>query len=66
VKKTLLDAHPAEAAVVRKVFVWRVTEQLGYSTIAVRLNQDLTENPPPVPIEPGPRGAGPIPMSARS
>ena len=52
VKKTLLDAHPAEAAVVRKVFTWRVTEHLGYKTIADRLNLDLTENPPPTPVEP--------------
>jgi site-specific DNA recombinase len=57
VKKTRLDAHPAEAAVVRKVFTWRVTEHLGYQAIADRLNLDLTENPPPIPVEPD-RAAG--------
>jgi site-specific DNA recombinase len=57
VKKTRLDAHLAEAAVVRKVFTWRVTEHLGYQAIADRLNLDLTENPPPIPVEPD-RAAG--------
>ena len=57
VKKTRLTEHPAEGAVVRKMFVWRVTEHLGYATIAERLNLDLTENPPPTPVEPD-RAAG--------
>ncbi len=49
-KKTRLEAHPVEGAVVRKAFHWRVVERLGYQTIADRLNEDLVTNPPPQPI----------------
>lgn len=50
IKKTKLKAHEVEAAVVRKMFHWRVTEQLGYQAIADRLNEDLVTNPPPTPV----------------
>ncbi|WP_257232609.1 recombinase family protein [Streptomyces sp. Rer75] len=50
VKKTLLEPHPFEGPVVAKIFLWRVVEQLGYQTIADRLNEDLITNPPPTPI----------------
>ena len=52
IKKTRLEADPAEAAVVRKAFRWRVVERLGYQAIAERLNADLTANPPPTPVDP--------------
>lgn len=52
VKKTLLEAHPLEGPVVRKAFIWRVVERLGYQSIADRLNTDLITNPPPTPVEP--------------
>jgi len=52
IRKTRLEAHPAEAAVVRKAFGWRVAERLGYQAIADRLNADLAANPPPVPVDP--------------
>ncbi len=52
-KKTRLEAHPAEGPVVRTMFHWRVTERLGYQAIADRLNEDLETNPPPVPVDPG-------------
>lgn len=51
IKKTLLEVHPVEGAVVRAAFRWRVVERLGYQTIADRLNQDLATNPPPTPVE---------------
>lgn len=50
-KKTRLEEHPVEGAVVRKAFGWRVTERLGYQAIADRLNEDLVTNPPPTPVE---------------
>lgn len=50
VKKTRLALHPVEAAVVRKLFHWRVTERIGYQAIADRLNTDLVTNPPPTPV----------------
>lgn len=50
IKKTKLAAHDGEAAVVRKMYDWRVTEQLGYQAIADRLNEDLVLNPPPQPV----------------
>ncbi|GAA1895384.1 recombinase family protein [Streptantibioticus ferralitis] len=50
VKKTLLEVHPVEGLVVRKLFGWRVVERLGYQAIADRLNLDLIINPPPTPI----------------
>jgi len=53
VHKTRLEIHPAEGPVVRKIFEWRFTERLGYGAIAARLNQDLTANPPPTPVDPG-------------
>jgi Recombinase len=52
-KKTRLEAHPAEGSVARTMFHWRVTERIGYQAIADRLNQDLETNPPPVPVDPG-------------
>ncbi|WP_435120022.1 recombinase family protein [Amycolatopsis thermoflava] len=52
IKKTLLEVHPVEGAVVRRSFGWRVVERLGYQAIADRLNQDLVTNPPPIPIDP--------------
>ncbi|GGL05453.1 recombinase family protein [Streptomyces flaveus] len=50
VKKTLLEVHPVEGPVVRKMFHWRIVERLSYQAIADRLNADLTLNPPPSPI----------------
>jgi site-specific DNA recombinase len=52
VKKTRLEPHPDQAPVVRKMFAWRVEEQLAYQVIADRLNLDLALNPPPVPVTP--------------
>jgi site-specific DNA recombinase len=46
----MLKAHEVEAAVVRKMYHWRLTEQLGYQAIADRLNEDLVTNPPPTPV----------------
>jgi site-specific DNA recombinase len=51
-KKTKLEAHDTESLVVRKMFVWRVAEQIGYQAIADRLNVDLVTNPPPTPVKP--------------
>ena len=51
-KKTRLEPHPDEAPVVRKMFAWRVGEQLSYQAIADRLNADLAFNPPSVPVDP--------------
>lgn len=50
VKKTLLEVHPVEGEVVRRMFHWRVVERLSYEAIADRLNADLILNPPPSPI----------------
>jgi site-specific DNA recombinase len=52
IKKTLLELHDTEAAVVRKSFGWRVVEHLGYQAIADRLNTDLITNPSPTPVDP--------------
>jgi recombinase len=40
------------APVVAQIFAWRVTEQLGYRTIASRLNADPGRYPPPIPTRP--------------
>lgn len=65
VRKTRLEPHPDQAPVVRRMFAWRVGEQLSYQAIADRLNADLALNPPPVPVDPG-RSVGrwTIPASA--
>lgn len=50
VRKTLLEVHPVEGPVVRRMFHWRVVERLSYQAIADRLNRDPALNPPPSPI----------------
>lgn len=45
--KSKLVKEPIEAAVVRKIYDWRITERLSYEAIAERLNLDLATNPPP-------------------
>jgi hypothetical protein len=40
------------APVVAQIFAWRVTEQLGYRTIANRLNADPGRYSPPIPNRP--------------
>ncbi len=50
IKKTLLEAHPVECHVVRRIFEWRIVERLSYQAIADRLNLDLITNPPPQPV----------------
>ncbi len=51
-KKTKLKVHDTEGAAIRKMFIWRVAEHLGYQAIADRLNIDLVTNPPPTPVKP--------------
>jgi len=50
--KSRLLPDPARAPVVAQIFAWRVTEQLGYRTIASRLNADPGRYPPPIPTRP--------------
>lgn len=50
--KTQLVPDPVRAPVVKKIFLWRIGEHLGYQAIADRLNKDLDEHP--VPISPDP------------
>ena len=50
--KSKLVKEPVEAAVVRRVYDWRITERLSYEAIADRLNRDLATNPPPIPPDP--------------
>ena len=50
--KSKLVKEPIEAAVVRKIYDWRITERLSYEAIAERLNLDLATNPPPTPPDP--------------
>jgi len=50
--KSRLRLDPVRAPVVAQIFAWRVTEQLGYRTIANRLNADPGRYPPPIPNRP--------------
>jgi site-specific DNA recombinase len=50
--KTKLISEPTEAAVVATIYQWRISERLGYQSIADRLNRDLVTNPPPAPPNP--------------
>jgi site-specific DNA recombinase len=50
--KSRLRLDPVRAPVVAQIFAWRVTEQLGYRTIASRLNADPGRYPPPIPNRP--------------
>jgi DNA invertase Pin-like site-specific DNA recombinase len=50
--KSKLVKEPIEAAVVRKIYDWRIAERLSYEAIAERLNLDLATNPPPMPPDP--------------
>ncbi|MEG8179300.1 recombinase family protein [Nocardia terpenica] len=51
-KKTRLEPDPQCAPVVQRMFEWRCLERLTYQQIADRLNDDLTTNPPPIPVDP--------------
>ncbi|WP_084655434.1 recombinase family protein [Nocardia altamirensis] len=51
-KKTRLEPHPVHGPVVKKMFRWRGSERLTYQQIADRLNEDLTTNPAPIPVDP--------------
>ncbi len=51
--KARLVLDPARAPVVAQIFAWRIHQQLGYHTIAKRLNQDLDRYPPPNANVPG-------------
>ena len=50
--KTRLVPDPARAPVVHQMFIWRVTERLGYGTIAERLNADPDRYPVPRSLDP--------------
>jgi site-specific DNA recombinase len=50
--KTKLTPDPARGPVVARIFEMRVHEGLSYRAIAGRLNDDLTTNPPPEPVDP--------------
>ncbi|WP_158299962.1 recombinase family protein [Glycomyces paridis] len=50
--KTVLELEPVRAAVVKRIFDFRIRLRLGYAAIAERLNEDLALNPPPVPPDP--------------
>ncbi|MEU1993552.1 recombinase family protein [Nocardia gamkensis] len=45
--KTTLVINEDTAPTIRQIFTWRLTEQLGYSRICDRLNQDLGAHPSP-------------------
>ena len=45
--KTRLMLDPDKAAVVRRIYEWRVIDRLGMHTIANRLNADPAKYPPP-------------------
>ncbi|MGI9004932.1 MAG: recombinase family protein [Streptosporangiaceae bacterium] len=45
--KTRLMTDPDKAAVVKQIYAWRVTDRLGCTTIAARLNTDPLKYPPP-------------------
>ncbi len=47
--KTRLEPDGQQAETVAQIAKWRYHEQLGYDTIAERLNTDHTRYPPPVP-----------------
>ncbi|WP_238412395.1 recombinase family protein [Saccharothrix deserti] len=49
VTKTRLEPDGAHAETVTLIAKWRYHEQLGFDTIAERLNQDLDRYPPPMP-----------------
>lgn len=51
--KTRLVPDPDLASVVHQIFVWRVTEGLGYRAIAERLNADPDRYPPKKCARPG-------------
>ena len=55
ITKTRLEPDGARGETVTQIALWRYHEQLGYDTIAERLNQDLITYPPPSP--PGGRRA---------
>ncbi|WP_216907982.1 recombinase family protein, partial [Nocardia noduli] len=43
--KTLLVINPDTAPTIRQIFTWRITEQLGYTRISDRLNNDPVRYP---------------------
>lgn len=47
--KTRLEPDGARGETVTQIALWRYHEELGYDTIAERLNQDLVKYPPPSP-----------------
>jgi len=51
--KTRLLPDPQRAPTVAQIFAWRLSERLGYRSIAKRLNRDPDHWPPPVPNRPG-------------
>jgi DNA invertase Pin-like site-specific DNA recombinase len=50
--KSRLVVDPDRAPAVAQTFTWRVSERLGYKTIAKRLNRDPGSYPPPIPNRP--------------
>jgi site-specific DNA recombinase len=50
--KSRLIIDPDRAPAVAQIFTWRISEQLGYKTIAKRLNRDPDRYPPPIPNRP--------------
>jgi site-specific DNA recombinase len=51
--KTRLEPDGAQAETVAQIAAWRFHEQIGYATIAERLNADPATYPPPEPTTPG-------------
>jgi DNA invertase Pin-like site-specific DNA recombinase len=67
IAKTRLEPHPDQAPVVRRMFAWRVGEQMSYQAIADRLNAGLALNPRRSrSIPSGLPAGGPTPTSATS
>ncbi|WP_369201599.1 recombinase family protein [Streptomyces sp. PU-14G] len=50
--KTRLKPDPVRGPVVARIFEWRRIERLSRKAIALRLNEDLELNPPPIPPDP--------------
>ncbi|GIF48182.1 hypothetical protein Afe04nite_27210 [Asanoa ferruginea] len=50
--KTKLTPDTVRGPVVTRIFEMRANDGLSYRMIASRLNEDLTENPPPEPVDP--------------
>jgi site-specific DNA recombinase len=50
--KTRLVIDPDRAPAIAQIFTWRVSERLGYASIAKRLNRDPDRYPPPIPNRP--------------